>query len=229
MITPLGKLEKLYIVPYSKPDYSLRHIAGPPFFALINPESYTCKYRVEFTESQEPGTSGTSLKFNKMPPQEFNFDFLFDSTDIIQSIFPVSLSVRQQLEIFKHNILEYKGDLHRPFYLKIHWGSLLFKGVLTSMDVEFKLFSHDGSPLRAIAKCSFKESIEEELRLAKENKKSPDITHQRRIKESDKLTLMTRDIYEDQQYYLDIAAFNRVDSFRKIETGTTLFFPPIEK
>jgi hypothetical protein len=96
------------------------------------------------------------------------------------------------LEIFKHQLLQYQGEIHRPYYLKIHWGTLLFKGVLTSLDIEYKLFSPDGTPLRAIAKCAFKGSIEESLRLAIENRMSPDITHKRIIKQGDTLALMTQ-------------------------------------
>ena len=44
----LGQLEKLYIIPYGSADYSLMSIAAPPFFALINPETYSYKYKIEF-------------------------------------------------------------------------------------------------------------------------------------------------------------------------------------
>ncbi|MBN8787292.1 MAG: LysM peptidoglycan-binding domain-containing protein [Terrimonas sp.] len=225
---PAGQLEKLYIVPYKTADYAITSIAAPPFFALINPETYTYRYKIEFCDTQAPGTSGVSLKFNKMPPQEFNFDFLFDGTGIIQGVLPSIVPVADQLDLFRNQILYYKGDIHRPYYLKIHWGTLLFKGILTSMDIEFKLFSPDGAPLRAVAKCSFKGSIEENLRLAMENRMSPDITHSRIVKQSDKISLLTRDMYKDQQYYIDVAAFNKLDSFRKIKAGTALLFPPIK-
>ena len=224
----LGQLEKLYIVPYNNADYAVTHIAAPPFFALINPETYSHRYKIDFYDTQAPGTSGLSLRFNKMPPEEFNFDFLFDGTGVIQSIFPSMIPVNEQLELFRHQLLQYQGDIHRPYYLKIHWGTLLFKGVLTSLDIEFKLFSPDGTPLRAIAKCAFKGSIEETLRLAIENRMSPDITHKRIIKQGDKLALMTQKIYNDQQYYMDVAKFNKLDGFRKTNPGTELFFPPIK-
>jgi hypothetical protein len=45
MAIDIGKLEKLHIVPFNNPDYSPIHIAGPPFFALINPETYSYKYK----------------------------------------------------------------------------------------------------------------------------------------------------------------------------------------
>ena len=221
MAFELSELEKLYILSYTDPGYNT--IAGAPFFALINPETYSSRYRVDFTESQAPGTSGTALKFNKIPPQEFNFDFLFDGTGVVNND---NTPVADQLDNFRNNVLQYQGDIHRPYYLKIHWGTLLFKGVLTSMDIEFKLFRPDGSPLRAMAKCSFKGTIEENLRVAQENAMSPDITHQRILGASDKLPVMTNRIYKDKKYYIDVAGFNQLDSFRNIATGTRLFFPP---
>jgi hypothetical protein len=226
MAVDLAQLEKLYILSYSDPDYST--IAAPPFFALINPETYTYRYKIEFSETQGQGTSAVALKFNKIPPQEFNFDFLFDSTGTITSLLTPPLSVPDQLELFRHQVLEYQGEIHRPYYLKIHWGTLLFKGVLTAMDIEFKLFKPDGTPVRAVARCSFKGTIEETLRVAIENALSPDITHMRAVTASDKLPLMTKKIYNDQKYYIDVAAFNQLDGFRNVPIGSKIFFPPLE-
>ncbi|MBL7740221.1 MAG: LysM peptidoglycan-binding domain-containing protein [Chitinophagaceae bacterium] len=228
MPVAIGKTEKLHIVAFKNADFSLSSIAGPPFFVLINPESYTCRYKIDYCDTQESGSSGTSLKFNKIPPQEFSFDFLFDGTDVIPSVFQSGLPVIAQLEVFKRSIMDYSGVIHRPHYLVIHWGTLLFKGVLVSMDIEFKLFSPSGIPVRAIAKCTFRESVPDQLRHAKENRMSPDISHQRMIKESDKLPLVTKEIYQDQQYYIDVAGYNKMDSFRKIKPGTAIAFPPVE-
>ena len=164
-----------------------------------------------------------------MPPQEFNFDFLFDSTGVISSLFSPPAPVADQLDAFRHKILQYQGNIHRPYYLKIHWGTLLFKGVLTSMDIEFKLFKPDGSPIRAIAKCAFKGSIEENLRVAMENAMSPDITHERKVAANDRLPLMTKKIYNDIRYYIDVAGFNRLDGFRNIPTGVKILFPPTDQ
>jgi hypothetical protein len=222
-----SQLEKLYILAYSDQGYN--NVAGPPFFATINPETYVYKYKIEFCETQAPGTSGVALKFNKMPPQEFNFDFLFDGTGVIGTILSPPAPVALQLEDFRHKILQYQGNIHRPYYLKIHWGTLLFKGVLTSMDIEFKLFRPDGSPIRAVAKCVFKGTVEENLRVAVENAMSPDITHERMVTAKDRLPLMTRKIYNDKKYYIDVATFNRMDGFRNIPSGVKLFFPPTEE
>ena len=226
MAVDLAQLEKLYILSYSDPEYN--NIAAPPFFALINPETYTYRYKIEFCETQGQGSSAVSLKFNKMPPQEFNFDFLFDATGTITNILTPPLPVPDQLDLFRHQILQYQGDIHRPYYLKIHWGTLIFKGVLTAMDIEFKLFKPDGTPIRAIAKCSFKGSIEENLRVVLKNPLSPEINHEKTVTASDKLPLMTKKIYNDQKFYIDVAAYNELDGFRNVQTGTKIFFPPAQ-
>ena len=148
---------------------------------------------------------------------------------VVANPFASPVNVAQQIEDFKHKVFEYQSEKHRPNYLKIVWGTLLFKGVLISMDIEFKLFKPDGTPIRAIAKCTFKGTVTEELRAAKENQLSPDITHERLITASDKLSLMTHKIYSNQNYYTDVAAFNRLDGFRKIKPGERLYFPKIEK
>ncbi|MNE54658.1 hypothetical protein D3C80_1494550 [compost metagenome] len=167
-----------------------------------------------------------------MPPQDFNFDFLFDKTGAFRDAAaenPLgSLTVAEQLDDFRKKIFEYNGEKHRPNYLKIIWGTLLFKGVLIALDIEFKLFKPDGTPLRAIAKCTFKGTVTEELRVAKENSQSPDITHERLLTASDKLSLMAYKIYNNQDYYTDVAAYNRLDGFRKVKSGERILFPRID-
>jgi len=126
-------------------------------------------------------------------------------------------------------ILDYNGDEHKPNYLIISWGKLLFKGALTEMDIEFKLFKPDGTPIRAIAKAKFQGFVEDQLRAAKENNKSPDLTHYRSVKEGDTLPLMTFHIYGDSKYYLQVARVNNIINFRKLKTGQKIFFPPLQK
>jgi nucleoid-associated protein YgaU len=55
---------------------------------------------------------------------------------------------------------------------------------------------------------------------------SPDITHERKVMANDKLPLMTKKIYNDKKYYIDVAAYNRLDSFRNIQPGIKILFPP---
>jgi len=97
------------------------------------------------------------------------------------------------------------------------------------MTINFKLFRPDGTPLRAVAKAKFTSTVENELRVRQEKKKSPDITHTRIAKTGDTLPMMAYQVYEDPSYYLQVAKANKLYNFRRLEPGTKIFFPPIEK
>ncbi|WP_298312691.1 LysM peptidoglycan-binding domain-containing protein [uncultured Aquimarina sp.] len=236
-----GELTKLKIKAYSDPQFN-NEVADGEFTTLVNPEKYTFNYKIEQNEDQASGTSDLSPRFNKKLPEDLELEFLFDRTGVIihygsnpgessdDTVFKDNgEGVIDDIEKFKKVILDYNGDEHKPNYVMIYWGTLLFKGSLTEMSVEFKLFKSDGTPIRAVAKAKFQGFVEDDLRVAKENNQSPDLTHIRLVKEGDTLPLMSHRIYGDSKYYLEVAKVNELSSFRKLEVGREIFFPPIEK
>lgn len=223
-----GELKKLNIVAYSDPQFNNK-VSDGEFNTLLNPEKYTFKYKIESNNDQASGTSDLSPKFNKKLPEDLELDFIFDRTGIIQGYEATDEGIIDDIEKFKKVILDYNGDEHKPNYLIISWGSLLFKGSLTEMSIEFKLFKPNGAPLRAIAKAKFQGFVEDDLRVAMENNQSPDLTHLRTVMDGDTLPLMSHRVYGDSKYYLEVAKVNNLTDFRKLIVGEQLFFPPIEK
>jgi hypothetical protein len=203
--------------------------ADDSFEALINPETYTLEYKLKFSESgQGQGTSGKQLKYEYTEPEEMSFEFLFDNTGIIDGT--PRESVADDIKRFKEVLVDYKGDSHEPRHFKLVWGeNSIFKGRVTEVAITYKLFNSDGTPIRALAKVKFKSSIEEQKRAAKEDKKSPDLTHVRKVKLGDTLPQLCFDIYGDPKYYLDVAAVNQLGNFRQLSPGDNLKFPPIAK
>jgi hypothetical protein len=123
----------------------------------------------------------------------------------------------------------YDGSTHEPKFFKLVWGTLLFKGRCTGLNIAYKLFNPDGAPIRAICKVTFKEFKEENLRVAEENNQSPDLTHYRVVKKGDTLPLMCFLIYGDSRHYLEVARANKLVNFRRLPVGEVLSFPPFEK
>jgi|SRR5215217_2379132 len=224
---PEGKLEKIKILAYNNPDYADSHKVGDTFTALINPESYVLDYKVEFTEGQGHGTSAATQRFNVKKPEEMSFEFLFDSSGIIDG--KPKENIFEDVENFKKMLLEYDSDSHEPQHFKLVWGNFIFKGRCNALTVTYKLFNPDGSPIRAVCKTGFKGSVEETLRVAAENPQSPDLTHYRVTKEGDTLPLMCFHIYGDSKYYIEVARVNKLINFRELKQGTPLFFPPVIK
>ena len=227
-----GKLEKMLILAFSdseKAENGGVNDADDMFEVLINPESYTLQYKLKFSQgTQGQGTSGTQLKYEYTEPEEITFEFLFDNTGIIDGQ-PRS-SIAADLIKFKEVLIAYKGDSHEPRHFKLVWGeNSIFKGRVTEISINHKLFKPDGTPIRATATVKFRSSIEDQKRAAQENRSSPDLTHIRKVKYGDTLPQMCYRIYGDPKYYLQVAHVNGLANFRNLKPGTDIFFPPLEK
>jgi len=228
MLIPTGKLEKMKITSFSAPEMRSSDKLEE-FEVYINPENYSQEYRIDYNTDQGDGTSSGSLKFTRMPPQEMSFDFLFDRTGALPDS-PVQLrGVMPDIEFLKKMTYDFNGDIHRPPYLFITWGELEFKCVLAGLNIQYKLFRPDGTPIRAVVRGTFKQFKDEELRNLEENANSPDLTHIRLVKSGDTLPLMANRIYGDSKYYMDVARVNKLNSIHRLEPGQELIFPPLEK
>ena len=101
--------------------------------------------------------------------------------------------------------------------------------MLNELNLEYTLFRADGTPLRASATAKFVGYVEDELRVATERRESPDLTHLRVTRDGEKLQDHVVSIYGDAALYLEVARVNRLVNFRRLTTGQTLVFPPVNK
>lgn len=235
-----GELIKLKIKAYSDERFS-EEISEGEFKSLLNPDRYTFNYKIEQNNNQASGTSSSAVRFNKIPPENLDLEFVFDRTGVVVDYGSPQTDaddkvykdegngIIDDIEQFKRVVFDYNGDNHRPNYLVISWGTLLFKGTLTEMNITYKLFKPDGLPLRASVNAKFKGFVEDNLRIARENNSSPDLTHVRMVMEGDTLPLMTYRIYGDPKFYLEVAKANKIANFRKLKVGQMIVFPPIQK
>ena len=219
---PDGELKKMVIEAYKEADYS-----GSPaqtFTVMFNPNTYTQKYEVEYEERQGQGDTSSPQVFGNIKPQEYTFEFIFDGTGAAAE----AVEVQQVVDDFLTVTGKHDGEIHRPLYLKLTWGSLVSKCVLKSAEVTYTLFKPDGYPLRAKVKATFAENVEDTLRVAEERKSSPDLTHVHTVGRGDHLSLLAQRYYGDPRYYLQVAAFNELTNYRRLEVGQELLFPPLK-
>lgn len=231
-----GELSKLTIQAYSDSQYENSLGEEFKYIALVNPERYAISYKTAYEPVIGIGQTEGVLQFNRTKPKELVLDLFFDRTGVFlkqKEFFTEqktdSEGVNVDINLFKKVALLFNGTIHQPNYLKISWGSLIFKGRLSDMNIDFKLFSPDGAPLRAVAKVKFISATDEDLKEAKNNTSSPDLTHVRMVKEGDTLPLMTYRVYGDSKYYLEVAKVNKLSSFRKLKVGQEIVFPPVQK
>lgn len=225
-----GKLEKLEITAFKDAGFS-EEVPDGRYVTQVNPEKVTLKYEIEVPEDQAQGTSATEATFGKIKPQELSFEFMFDATGAIPN--PDGSSpihddgVFEKVRKFLSVVYEYNGEEHKPNNVRIAWGRLLFKCLLKSVSIDYRLFRADGTPLRAVASASFQGSVEDRLRVAMDASASPDITHTRVVREGETLQQLVTAIYGTPDPYLKVARANGLVNFRQLKAGTVLQFPPL--
>ena len=195
----------------------------------INPETYSRELVVKNDESQAQGTSGTSQKTNQAKPETVKLDFIFDNTGTIEGNTADGTEVNEQIDTFLGVVYKFKDKIHEPRRLKLVWGDFIFDCKLTALSISYPLFKPDGKPLRAKLSGTFTGEIEDELRIRKENKQSPDLTHVKTFSKGVRLDWMTFDVYGDNKFYLQVAKVNQLTSPRLIRNGQQLIFPPLKK
>jgi phage tail protein X len=219
-----GTLEKLLIKAYEKADYSGEAVSQ--FESQVNPNEITLAYDLEWDAAQGSGTTGSRMNFKKMKPGDMSLVFYIDGTGADGK---PPVDVQQKITEFQ-TVTGYNGNIHRPNYLKVVWGTLQVKRcVLKSASIVYKLFKHDGVPLRAIITAGFADNSDDQTRVAMAQDQSPDLTHVRLVKAGDTLPTLCYRVYGDPAYYIEVARANGIVDFRNLVPGTRIIFPPVEK
>jgi hypothetical protein len=250
MLFDQGKLEKLTIRAFRKvgPD-GVPQLSNAPedtYVVQVNPSSYTLNRQVEYTRPQGQGFSGSEAVYSRTEPVTLKFEFLFDSTGVVPppselgdvplvGAIASALSksepyvVMDEIKKFNRLVHDYVGKAHRPNQLLLVWGTLVFPCVLKTLSYRFTLFKPDGTPLRAVATCSFCEFKPDAQRVLDDNRSSADLTHVRDVQEGDTLPLLADQIYDNAELYLEVARVNKLVNFRRLRTASRIAFPPLDK
>lgn len=207
----------------------------PAFTAPINPESFTKNLQIDFDSRRGHGSDGTDLRYKSTVPEELSLEFILDGTQTMEGYGGPDTSlktmpVHDQLKKFLDSVYKYEGEIHRPKFLLLIWGSeIRFRCILSNLQINHTLFNTEGEPLRARLNATFMNYKAREERLAQERQQSADLTHQRKMQQGDRLDLMTYKIYNDSKYFLQVARTNGLSQLRNIPVGLNLFFPPFDK
>lgn len=201
----------------SKPSYEL----------LINPAEFSHEHSICYNTRRTLGQNSHPARFSAVNPGKVAFSVVFDGTGAVPAPGGSAPDVASQISSLSAVIYDYQGDTHEPNHVQIAWGTLLFYGRLQSMSVNYTLFKSSGAPLRARAELAFMGFVtSEESRLAAD-RSSPDLSHSVLVVEGDTLPLLCQRIYGDSRYYPEVAAFNGLREFRRLQLGSRLHFPPL--
>ena len=222
----MASSNKLKITAFKKNNFSGK--VGE-LTVRYNPSSVTHTFGVEYDQEQSVGSSSTENKYSKTKPETLAFELLFDKTFVALGDLSDTYKVDQAIKKFKELVIEYNGSIHRPNFVRLAWGDLTFDGQITDLSIVYSAFTSEGKAIKAKATTTFTQVIDIKTRLASENKSSPDLTHIITVKQGDTLPRICNNIYNDPSYYLEVAKFNKLNSFRQLKAGDKIILPPLEK
>lgn len=216
-----GKLEKLTIESYLTPFYI---VPVTKYTVMFNPTNYSRSHSVTYDKGEQLNSEGSPMIFNRIDPEEFALEFLVDGTGTSAPVEDVFANVEKFLSVCGRS----SDQLSRPSFLKVFWGSLVFKGVLKNATTNYTLFAPDGTPLRARIKASFCEHRPDILGKLLKNEGVAAAVKDTGLEEAFNLTKMVYDNYGDPTLYLEVAKVNGMKSIRKATKGSKIKLPKIK-
>jgi hypothetical protein len=225
----IGKIEKIKFTACNIDFTEINNI--DPFSLQYNPASISTGFSVIREEPSKSNGADTGSKFKSLVLPDINIDFTLDATGASSSLVEgyEKIDIAKKIEHFSQICFHINNAEHEPNNVKIAYGNFLFKCVFVSCDIQYTLFKNDGTPLRAVVKSKFKSQMSDKDFKKMIGLESPDVTHRRTVKDSDRLISMSYSIYNRNDLYQEVARFNELNSFRKIPTGTEIYFPSLEK
>lgn len=205
---------------------------GEKFEAMINPAGYERTSKISYSKESVLGQPGVEAKYNATHADNFVLkELILDATGAV-SANPLSVAsdpvpIEEQIELLKAVIYKYQGSKHEAPVVQLKWGELLFYGRVASLKFDYTLFKPSGIPLRAKVTLVFFEYKSTQEISKEAAQESPDLTHLIEVKAGDTLPLLCYRVYQDCNYYIDIAKINHLADFRNLKPGTKLRFPPL--
>ncbi|WP_052272914.1 hypothetical protein [Flavihumibacter solisilvae] len=212
----------LKIIPTTKEGIPF----GVPFLAMFNPETFSIKDEVEWSSKCAIAKAGDDPKYVRVKPRTFTMEFVLDGTGVNTN--GVKIPVTAQVALFRAVTTNVRGNIHRPPYLLVQYGTFVNTCIINSSSVTYTMFDMFGLPIRAKISATFTERTVGVLNDILGMLSSPDMTHVIEVDKINLLPLLTHQVYNNQMYYLQVARINKLKNFRRpLPPKTRLLFPPI--
>jgi nucleoid-associated protein YgaU len=194
--------------------------------AMFNPNKLSVSRTVKWGDQQAAKRDNPELQFTGADPVTINIDLLFDTYDTPTPA-KDSVKVKYTDRLLHLTTVEQHGDKHRPPICRLSWGKMgvFFQGVLTQLETSFTMFAEDGTPVRASARCSFKQWVSNTTDQIKQTLMSSDVAKTRIVKRGDSLATIAASEYGDPRAWRVIADANGIDDPLALAPGTRLVLP----
>ncbi len=186
---------------------------------LFNPGEYRLNKGSQISESDTPGLASPILQYIGGRARTLTLDLFFDTFEANDDVSNYTNKIYALLDIDR--------DTHVPPICTFRWGSLVFTGVIESVDGRFTLFLPNGNPARATLSVSFKEAVDITKAVRKTPTASVDRRKTRTVKGGETLNTIAAEAYGDPGQWRPIARANGITDPLSVRPGQQLILPPL--
>ena len=216
------QLTKLTITAF--PDQSFSRPTGLVWRAMLNPTELSFSRKNRYDETQSAQSSRPEQAYAGGEPDKLQVDLLLDGTGVVGEAGSLAPRLKLLLELTR-----FQGETHQPYYVELRWGDFFFRGIMSQVDVTYKLFDRTGEPLRAAVKLSLTEALSREEVAAQDSPSSPDLHQTWQVEDGQTLDGIAGEVYGDPALWRPLAAANHLPNPRHLVTGQVLLLPPLER
>lgn len=201
----------------------------------INPENLSISFGEIDKKDDEPASAAgipVSAKNAAYNQQKVNVKFTIDNSGAVPS-WPDSVwgfagdSIKDSIDQLLRVTIKPTRATHAPPFVEMKWGKFILVGKVKNLTIDYTYFNSSGDPVRAVVGFMLEEEVDEKV-ISREFQ-SPDITRILTVKDGDSLIALSELSYDDPKYYMQIATYNNLPSFRGLKIGSQIEIPPLEK
>ena len=196
---------------------------------MINPESYQLSYGASYSEKKIAGLSGPVSQYISGESMTLDMTLFFDTYQPPTPLEPEGgTSVAAKTKPIRELTFP-DGTLHRPPTVAFCWGTLHFKGVVTSVKENYTMFLADGTPVRAKTDLTFHSVSDPDAVKRQTPFESPDRTKIRVIHENEQLWHYAYLEYQDAAKWREIARANGILNPLSPAVGMQIRLPALQE
>lgn len=214
------------ITAYTDGDFN--SVCKPALELPVSPEKVKLGKGIRYAEDKQLGSLNGSNVFVRYQPETFSFECLLDQTATMEDN-EEQKPVRIMVNELEERLYDYNTEGHRPSFVKVQYGDIIFFGQLKTLETEYTLFAPDGIPLRAELKVTLTGYCSQKEEKKHFSKRSPDVSRLVTLKEGQTLAALCYEIYGDPLLVGQVARFNNLNGYRSIPAGTKLLMPMLKK
>ena len=205
-----------------------------------NPNSLSFEKPVHTAEIAIPGLDSPLKQFVRGGTETASVELFFDTTERGTGV--GATSVTTLTDAF-YGLVKIDPQTHAAPVCSFIWGERFpgdrlperygnqrrteFSCVVTSVKQDFKLFSPEGTPLRAVLTLKLEEYVPLQRQIEQLNLQSADHTRSHVLEQGESLALVSWQYLHDARDWRHIATANGIDDPRRITPGQTLTVPPL--